>query len=105
MNKKHARELPNLVKVSRILPVSRLTLIPVNCIHINMSSIANGIYNRIFRRNSVYVASIFAAAFGFEMVFMTGTQRFYDHWNRGKQWKDIRDKYVNKDSDSGDDDD
>jgi hypothetical protein len=46
---------------------------------------------------------------------MTGTQRYYDHFNRGvlqvtfdptdaqKQWKDIRDKYANKDSDGGDD--
>lgn len=46
---------------------------------------------------------------------MTGTQRYFDHFNRGvlgstlgradaqKQWKDIRDKYVNKDSDGGDD--
>jgi len=48
----------------------------------------------LFRRNSVYVSSIFIGAFGFTMAFDSGLNAFYDRWNKGKQWKDIRDKYA-----------
>ncbi|KAJ7086650.1 ubiquinol-cytochrome C reductase [Mycena epipterygia] len=52
------------------------------------------LYNTFFRRNSVFVASIFAGAFVFGVGFDSGVTTFYDRWNKGKQWKDIRDKYV-----------
>ncbi|KAG6829324.1 qcr9 subunit 9 of the ubiquinol cytochrome-c reductase complex [Tricholoma furcatifolium] len=55
---------------------------------------ATTIYNTIFKRNSVYVTTIFAGAFAFGIGFDMGVTRFYDSWNKGKQWKDIRDKYV-----------
>jgi len=59
-----------------------------------MSSLANAFYNTIVKRNSVYVTSIFAGAFAFGVGFDVVITSFYDSWNKGKQWKDIRDKYV-----------
>ncbi|EJT97778.1 ubiquinol-cytochrome c reductase complex 7.3 kda protein [Dacryopinax primogenitus] len=59
-----------------------------------MPGLADTLYNTIFRRNSVFVASIFIGAFGFGLAFDTASNRFWDYHNRGKQWKDIRDKYA-----------
>ncbi|KDQ17466.1 hypothetical protein BOTBODRAFT_53074 [Botryobasidium botryosum FD-172 SS1] len=55
---------------------------------------ANAFYNSIARRNSVFVSSIFASAFAFSIGFDVATTSFWDSWNKGKQWKDIRHKYV-----------
>ncbi|KAF8232471.1 ubiquinol-cytochrome C reductase, partial [Tricholoma matsutake] len=52
------------------------------------------LYNTLFKRNSIYVSAIFAGAFAFGIGFDTGVTAFYDRWNKGKQWKDIRDRYV-----------
>ncbi|KAI0269196.1 ubiquinol-cytochrome C reductase UQCRX/QCR9-like protein, partial [Gloeopeniophorella convolvens] len=51
-------------------------------------------YNTLVKRNSVYVTSIFVGAFAFGVGFDIGVTKFWDSWNRGKQWKDIRAKYV-----------
>lgn len=68
----------------------------------------------------VYVTSIFAGAFAFGIGFDVGVTSFWDNWNKGvsrvpnffmlissnillhlvavqKQWKDIRQKYVQND--------
>ncbi|KAL1410374.1 Cytochrome b-c1 complex subunit 9, mitochondrial [Vanrija albida] len=55
---------------------------------------AGVIYNTLFRRNSVFVPTIFLAAFGFSIGFDLATSAFWDKHNAGKQWKDIRHKYV-----------
>jgi len=55
---------------------------------------ANSLYNTFFKRNSVFVTTVFAGAFAFGIGFDLGLTKFYDTWNKGKQWKDIRDKYV-----------
>ncbi|KIK65512.1 hypothetical protein GYMLUDRAFT_240037 [Collybiopsis luxurians FD-317 M1] len=57
-------------------------------------SLANSFYNAFFKRNSVYVASVFTTAFAFGLGFDSGVTAFWDSWNKGKQWKDIREKYV-----------
>ncbi|KAJ3867847.1 ubiquinol-cytochrome C reductase [Lentinula novae-zelandiae] len=57
-------------------------------------SFATAAYNTIFKRNSVYVGSVFAAAFAFGIGFDSGVTAFWDSWNKGKQWKDIRHRYV-----------
>ncbi|PWN44283.1 putative ubiquinol-cytochrome c reductase complex 7.3 kda protein [Ceraceosorus guamensis] len=62
-----------------------------------MASFSSAIYNTLFKRNSVYVTSIFAGAFVFGIAFDAGTQRLWDAHNRGKQWKDIRDKVAPSD--------
>ncbi|THH33835.1 hypothetical protein EUX98_g359 [Antrodiella citrinella] len=57
-------------------------------------SFANTFYNALVKRNSVYVTSIFAGAFAFGVSFDLGVSSFWDNWNKGKQWKDLRAKYV-----------
>ncbi|KAF9247113.1 ubiquinol-cytochrome C reductase UQCRX QCR9-like protein [Melanogaster broomeanus] len=54
-------------------------------------------YNSIAKRNSVYVSAIFAGAFAFGVGFDVAVQSFWDRWNQGRQWKDIRGKYVQSD--------
>ncbi|TFK27055.1 ubiquinol-cytochrome C reductase [Coprinopsis marcescibilis] len=56
--------------------------------------IGNALYHGIFKRNSVFVTTVFVGAFTFGIGFDTGVTKFYDHWNKGKQWKDIRHKYA-----------
>lgn len=41
------------------------------------------IYNTFFRRNSVFVATTFIAAFSFSMGFDLATTAFWDSHNRG----------------------
>ncbi|KIM67868.1 hypothetical protein SCLCIDRAFT_1209999 [Scleroderma citrinum Foug A] len=57
-------------------------------------ALSDAFYNTIVRRNSVFVSTIFAGAFAFSIGFDVGLMKFWDHWNRGRQWKDIRDRYV-----------
>jgi ubiquinol-cytochrome c reductase subunit 9 len=57
-------------------------------------ALVNTLYNTVFRRNSVFVTTIFAGAFAFGIGFDVGVTKFYDTWNKGKQWKDIRHNYV-----------
>ncbi|EPS42472.1 hypothetical protein H072_3616 [Dactylellina haptotyla CBS 200.50] len=59
-----------------------------------MAGWTGSIYNSIIRRNAVFVGVIFGAAFGFEIAFDVYSQRFWDWKNQGRQWKDIRHKYV-----------
>ncbi|GBE79397.1 ubiquinol-cytochrome C reductase [Sparassis latifolia] len=63
-----------------------------------MASLANVFYNSLVKRNSVYVTSIFAGAFAFGVGFDVAITSFWDNWNKGKQWKDIREKYIQNDS-------
>ncbi|KAH9947293.1 ubiquinol-cytochrome C reductase UQCRX/QCR9-like protein [Amylocystis lapponica] len=56
--------------------------------------LATTFYNTFVKRNSVYVTSIFIGAFAFGVGFDAGITSFYDRWNQGKQWKDIRAKYI-----------
>ncbi|KND04951.1 uncharacterized protein SPPG_08861 [Spizellomyces punctatus DAOM BR117] len=58
------------------------------------SAIAKQTYNVFFRRSSAYLAGIFASAFAFEIAFDTVSDRVWDSINKGRQWKDIRDKYI-----------
>jgi len=57
-------------------------------------ALANVFYNTVVKRNSVFVSTIFVGAFAFGIGFDVGITSFWDRWNRGKQWKDIRDKYT-----------
>ncbi|OJJ60014.1 hypothetical protein ASPSYDRAFT_88901 [Aspergillus sydowii CBS 593.65] len=51
-------------------------------------------YRTLIRRNAVYLTSIFAGAFAFEVAFDTSTNKLWDTWNRGRQWKDIKHQYL-----------
>ncbi|KAL2358445.1 cytochrome b-c1 complex subunit 9, partial [Cryomyces antarcticus] len=59
--------------------------------------IASGIYNSIFKRNTVFLATVFLGAFAFEITFDTASSRIWDTINRGRQWKDIKGRYLQHD--------
>ncbi|OBT75947.1 hypothetical protein VF21_05794 [Pseudogymnoascus sp. 05NY08] len=46
------------------------------------------------RRNYVFLGTVFAGAFAFEMTFDSVTDSLWDKINKGRQWKDIRAKYI-----------
>ncbi|KAL2916144.1 Cytochrome b-c1 complex subunit 9 [Polyrhizophydium stewartii] len=52
------------------------------------------VYNVFFRRSSSYLATIFATAFVAEIAIDGFSDRLWDAANRGRQWKDIREKYI-----------
>ncbi|KIW14447.1 hypothetical protein PV08_07231 [Exophiala spinifera] len=60
---------------------------------------SSGLFNGIFRRNAVFLTSVFAGAFAFELAFEAGTNTLWDSWNKGRQWKDIKHKYITADED------
>ncbi|EAW06534.1 cytochrome b-c1 complex subunit 9 [Aspergillus clavatus NRRL 1] len=60
------------------------------------------IYRGLFRRNAVYLTTIFAGAFAFELAFDTSTNKVWDTMNRGRQWKDIKSRYINKEEEDED---
>ncbi|KAF8626764.1 hypothetical protein AX15_004697 [Amanita polypyramis BW_CC] len=57
-------------------------------------ALASTFYNTVFKRNSVFVTTAFIGAFVFGVGYDLGVIAFWDRWNKGKQWKDIRYKYV-----------
>lgn len=48
----------------------------------------------MIKRNSVYVATIFAGAFAFQGFFDVGITKYFEYHNKGKLWKDIKGKYL-----------
>ncbi|XHG08498.1 hypothetical protein AWENTII_011596 [Aspergillus wentii] len=67
-------------------------------------AISNFLYQSLIRRNAVYLTSIFAGAFAFEIAYDSSTNRIWDAMNRGRQWKDIKHLYMNKADEDEDDD-
>ncbi|RAL17276.1 cytochrome b-c1 complex subunit 9 [Aspergillus homomorphus CBS 101889] len=57
---------------------------------------ATTLYRSLFQRNAAYLTGIFASAFAFELAFDTASNRVWDSFNRGRQWKDIKHRYINQ---------
>ncbi|KAH6853383.1 cytochrome b-c1 complex subunit 9 [Chaetomium sp. MPI-CAGE-AT-0009] len=55
---------------------------------------ATAIYNTLFRRNWTMLGVVFASAFAFELGYDNVMNKVWDNNNRGRQWKDIRHKYI-----------
>ncbi|TQV95720.1 ubiquinol-cytochrome C reductase, UQCRX/QCR9 like domain-containing protein [Cordyceps javanica] len=51
-------------------------------------------YSTLFRNNFTMLAAVFTAGFAFEIGFNQTMNKVWDNNNRGRQWKDIRHKYV-----------
>ncbi|KAI0116866.1 ubiquinol-cytochrome C reductase, partial [Daldinia grandis] len=51
-------------------------------------------YNAFFRSNWQMLGVVFTSAFAFEMLYDTSMNKVWDNLNRGRQWKDIRSRYV-----------
>ncbi|KAL1884287.1 hypothetical protein VTK73DRAFT_3271 [Phialemonium thermophilum] len=52
------------------------------------------IYNIFFRRNWAMLGTVFVSAFAFQLGYDSTMNKIWDNINRGRQWKDIRSKYV-----------
>ncbi|KAI8878430.1 ubiquinol-cytochrome C reductase [Backusella circina FSU 941] len=57
------------------------------------SGLTRTIYNGLFKKNSVFISSMFVGAIAFEMGYDTLSTKVWDSVNKGKQWKDIKDNY------------
>lgn len=53
-----------------------------------------GLYNLIFKRNSTFVASIFAGAFLFQVGLDETVTSWYEARNKGKLWADLKPKVL-----------
>ncbi|AAS50221.1 AAL145Wp [Eremothecium gossypii ATCC 10895] len=60
------------------------------------------LYNTLFRRNSVFVGTIFASAFVFQTAFDSGITAWYEKHNKGKLWKDVKLQLQNGEDDDDD---
>ncbi|KAK5058756.1 hypothetical protein LTR84_011020 [Exophiala bonariae] len=58
------------------------------------SRFSSGIFNAIFRRNAAFLTTVFVGAFAFEMAFDTTTDAIWNSLNKGRQWKDIKHRYM-----------
>ncbi|KAI1142719.1 ubiquinol-cytochrome C reductase [Hypoxylon sp. FL0543] len=55
---------------------------------------SRSLYNTFFRRNWQMLGVVFVSAFAFELTYDSGMNKLWDSLNRGRQWKDIRSRYV-----------
>nr|ODN93367.1 ubiquinol-cytochrome c reductase subunit 9 [Cryptococcus depauperatus CBS 7841] len=59
-----------------------------------MPAFSDAIYNVFFRRNSVFVATTFVAAFGFSIGFDLATSAWWDYHNRGEGMRSEEEFWV-----------
>ncbi|KAF7716655.1 Uncharacterized protein PECH_008226 [Penicillium ucsense] len=60
----------------------------------NLTTTSFALSRTIIRRNAVFLTTIFAGAFAFELSFDTASNKIWDTWNAGRQWKDIKPRYL-----------
>ncbi|KAJ9649063.1 qcr9 subunit 9 of the ubiquinol cytochrome-c reductase complex [Coniosporium apollinis] len=60
---------------------------------------ANASLSTLIRRNTVFLGTIFLGAFATQIAFDTAADRIWDTINRGRQWKDIKQRYIQHDDD------
>ncbi|OCL04775.1 ubiquinol-cytochrome C reductase [Glonium stellatum] len=59
-----------------------------------MAGLSSSLYNLFFRKNTVMLGTVFASAFAIQMAFDSGSEKIWDGINKGRQWKDIKHRYV-----------
>ncbi|EME42229.1 hypothetical protein DOTSEDRAFT_45797 [Dothistroma septosporum NZE10] len=64
-----------------------------------MAGILSGLYSAIVKRNAVFLTTIFAGAFITEIAFDTASNSIWDQINKGRQWKDIKQRYMQAEED------
>ncbi|KAJ5899216.1 hypothetical protein N7495_003960 [Penicillium taxi] len=74
------------------LPHPRLNYRNYFCTSSNCQFFA--IFRTFIRRNAVFLTTIFAGAFAFELTYDTASNKIWDSINAGRQWKDIKYKYI-----------
>ncbi|KAI9668375.1 MAG: qcr9 subunit 9 of the ubiquinol cytochrome-c reductase complex [Alyxoria varia] len=60
----------------------------------SLCRLANATFSSLFRRNQIFLGVVFLSAFGLEIVYDTSANRIWDYVNRGRQWKDIKHRYM-----------
>ncbi|EGS19020.1 putative cytochrome protein [Thermochaetoides thermophila DSM 1495] len=84
----------------RGLQASPLSTTPSSCLYsadpvtVDYVRLLTCSLSTLFRRNWTMLGVVFASAFAFELGFNTVMDRIWDNHNKGRQWKDIRHKYV-----------
>ncbi|KAJ5319356.1 uncharacterized protein N7506_012060 [Penicillium brevicompactum] len=71
-----------------------------------MAGVFFATYSTFIRKNTVLLTTAFAGAFAFELwvtsafppfsAFDIGSNKIWDSWNQGRQWKDIKHRYMVK---------
>ncbi|THY30416.1 hypothetical protein D6D01_03233 [Aureobasidium pullulans] len=51
----------------------------------------------IFRKNYVFLSVVFVSAFGMEIAFDNASNSVWNSVNKGRQWKDLKHKYMESD--------
>lgn len=51
------------------------------------------LYNLVLKRASTFTVAVVATAFVFERGFDMASEKIFETVNKGKLWKDIKDKY------------
>ncbi|KAF2012385.1 ubiquinol-cytochrome C reductase [Aaosphaeria arxii CBS 175.79] len=46
------------------------------------------------RRNTTMLGTVFFSAFALQLAFDTGSDKIWDSVNKGRQWKDIKQRYM-----------
>ncbi|KAL2757120.1 hypothetical protein ACRALDRAFT_2034342 [Sodiomyces alcalophilus JCM 7366] len=59
-----------------------------------MAGATRSLYTALFKNNYSMLAFVFGAGFAFEVGFNSLADKYWDHLNKGRQWKDIRARYV-----------
>ncbi|CAI7653338.1 hypothetical protein PEX1_089970 [Penicillium expansum] len=54
------------------------------------------VFRTFIRKNTVLLTTAFAGAFAFELAFDITSNKVWDSWNQGRQWKDIKHRYMVK---------
>jgi ubiquinol-cytochrome c reductase subunit 9 len=52
------------------------------------------LYRALFKNNYAMIGTVFAGAFAFEIGYNSVMDKVWDNINRGRQWKDIRHRYI-----------
>ncbi|KAK6006861.1 hypothetical protein QM012_005869 [Aureobasidium pullulans] len=55
------------------------------------------VYNTIFRKNYVFLSVVFTSAFAMEIAFDNASNSVWNSINKGRQWKDLKQKYMEND--------
>lgn len=56
-------------------------------------SLGGTVYNLLFKRMSTFILTVAVGSFAFERGFDQITNYVWETKNKGKLWKDIKDKY------------
>ncbi|EEB06711.2 ubiquinol-cytochrome-c reductase complex subunit 9 [Schizosaccharomyces japonicus yFS275] len=63
----------------------------------------SSLYNLLFKRNSTFIATVFASAFFLKIGLDVITDKVWEKSNAGMQWKDVKPKFLKKEEEDDED--